>query len=277
MRNLVYCAALFVGCSVGEVETWETGNLAKALVSKPERAPSIRLTPRDYLLFALLLEQGFLTLEAAYLALFDSRKSPIDPFPRHLEVTRQRLRLLEKWKLISNYPAPMQSKGVYLLSRKGYQALCQKLPDRAFAPPPRVVDLGTFEHDKAITFIRIALEKSGKAFGWYPEHRIRFEGFTERRKSLPKGLIPDGLFLNSKGERIALEVEPARKARARYERKMRDYHYVMRDGLIQKVLYVTRRTDIAKEILDASRGNENILIEHYDHFLSRLLPPGVAL
>ncbi len=251
--------------------------LGKAFVSRPKPAPSIRLTPRDYLIFALLLEQGFLTLEAVYLAFFDVRLDPSEPFPRHLEVTRQRLRLLEKRGFVSLCPVPMQGKGVYLLARRGYLTVSQKLPERAFAPPPRTVDLGTFEHDKAITFIRIALEKSKKAFGWYPEHRVRFEGFSHGRNSLPKGLIPDGLFLNSKGERVALEVEPARKARARYERKLREYRSVIRDGLIQKVLYVTRRPDIAKEILDASRGNENILIEHYDHFLSRLLPPGVKL
>ena len=58
---------------------------------------------------------------------------------------------------------------------------------------------------------------------------------------------------------------------------MREYRSTIRDGLIQKVLYVTRRPDIAKEILDASRGDQNFLIEHYDHFLSRLLPPGVQL
>lgn len=218
-----------------------------------------------------------MTLEAVYLAFFDSRKSPADPFPKHLEVARQRLRYLEKFGFISNRPVPMQSKGVYLLARKGYLALCQRLPERAFTAPPRAVELGTFEHDKAITFVRIALEKSKKAFGWYSEHRIRFEGFAERGNILPKGLIPDGLFLNSKGERIALEVEPARKARARYERKMNEYRSVIRHGLIQKVLYVTRRTDIAREILDAARGDENVLIEHYDHFLSRLLPVGVVL
>jgi len=251
--------------------------LGKAFVSRPKASPCIRLTPRDYLLFAFLLEQGFLTLEAIYLAFFDLRKSPSDPFPKHLEVTRQRLRFLEKWGFVSHHPVPMQSKGVYLLARKGYLALIQKLPERAFTTPPRVVDIGTFEHDKAITFCRIALEKSGKAFGWYPEHRVRFEGFTERRQTLPKRLIPDGLFLNSKAERIALEVEPARKARHRYEKKMSDYRLAMMNGLIQKVLYVTRRPDIAKEILDAARGNPNFLIEHYDHFLSRLLPPGVQL
>ena len=248
----------------------------KALVGR-SKPPSLRLTPRDYQLFAFLLEQGFMTLEGIYLAFFDARKSPADPFPRHLEVARQRLRFLEKFSFISNRPVPMQSKGVYLLTRKGYSAISQKLPDRAFARPPRLVDLGTFEHDKAITFCRIALEKSAKAFAWYPEHRIRFEGFTERGKSLPKGLIPDGLFLNSKGERVALEVEPARKAKIRYEIKMNDYRSTIRDGLIQKILYVTRRSDIAKEILDATRGNPNFLIEHYDHFLSRLSPPGMKL
>lgn len=260
-----------------EIQIRENLKPLKSMLGKAIRPPSLRLTPRDYLLFAFLLEQGFLTLEAVYLALFDSRPNSQAPFPRHLEVARQRLRYLEKFGFISNRPVTMQSKGVYLLARKGYLALCQKLPERAFAPPPRVVDLGTFEHDKAITFIRIALEKSKKAFGWYPEHRVRFEGFSHGRNSLPKGLIPDGIFLNSKGERVALEVEPARKARARYERKLREYRSVIRDGLIQKVLYVTRRTDIAKEILDASRGNENVLIEHYDHFLSRLFPPGALL
>ncbi len=241
----------------------------------PKAPPALRLTERDYQLFAFLLEQGFMTLEAIYLAFFDVRRHPSEPFPGHFEVTRQRLRLLEKGRFVLTLPVPMQSKSVYLLSRRGYQALIQKFPDRAFAAPPRLVDIATFEHEKAITFCRIALEKSGKAFGWYPERRVRHEGFSHNGRRLPKDLIPDGLFLNSKGERVALEVEPARKARARYQRKMADYRFAMMDGLIQKVLYVTRRPDIAKEILDASRGKENFLIEHYDHFLSRLFPPGV--
>lgn len=130
------------------IQIGETVKPVKASVGGLKGAPSLRLTPRDYLLFAFLLEQGFLTLEAVYLAFFDSRNTPQDPFPRHLEVTRQRLRFLEKWGFISLWPVPMQSKGVYLLARKGYQVLAQKLPERAFAPPPRVVDLGTFEHDK---------------------------------------------------------------------------------------------------------------------------------
>jgi hypothetical protein len=119
------------------------------------------------------------------------------------------------------------------------------------------------------------LERTKKAFAWYPERRIRYEGFSHGRKRLPKDLVPDALFLNSKGERVALEVEPARKAKERYEKKMADYRWAIREGIIQKVLYVTRRTDIAKEILEASRGKENFLIEHYDHFLSRLFPKGV--
>jgi hypothetical protein len=56
-----------------------------------KKESSLRLTRRDFELFAMLLEQGFLTLEALYLAFFDSRKDVNSPFPPRLEVTRQRL------------------------------------------------------------------------------------------------------------------------------------------------------------------------------------------
>ncbi len=132
---------------MSSVQIGETRTIGVPAIRAPKAPPALRLTERDYLLFAFLLEQGFMTLEAIYLAFFDVRRHPSDPFPRHLEVTRQRLRLLEKGRFILTLPVPMQSKGVYLLARRGYQALIQKFPERAFAAPPRLVDIATFEHD----------------------------------------------------------------------------------------------------------------------------------
>jgi hypothetical protein len=236
--------------------------------------PTLRLTARDFALFAMLLEQGFMTLEAVYLAFFDSRTDTGLSFPPRLEVTRQRLRLLEKARLIQSQPVPMESKAVYLLTRLGLNVLSEKLPSKVFGPPSRFVDLAAYEHDKAVTFCRIALEKSGKAFQWYPERRIKAEGFSRGHKVLDEKLVPDGIFVSPKGAYVALEVEPARKAKDRYEEKMSYYRWAFAKEILDKVLYVTRRPDIAKVILKAKGTNDRVLLENYDHFLSRLFPQG---
>jgi hypothetical protein len=235
---------------------------------------SLRLTRRDFEILAMLLEQGFLTLEAVYLAFFDNRKDSSLPFPPRLEVTRQRLRLLEKAGLIQSQPVPMEAKGVYLLTRTGRDVLSEKLPSKVFGPVPRFVDLGAYEHDKAVTFCRIALEKSGKASHWYPERRTKAEGFSRGHKVLDEKLVPDGIFVSPKGAYVALEVEPARKAKERYQEKMSYYRSAFAKEILDKILYVTRRPDIAKVILETSGNNDRVLLENYDHFLSRLFPQG---
>lgn len=240
----------------------------------PKREPTLRLTARDFSLFPMLLEQGFMTLEAVYLAFFDSRKDASLPFPPRLEVTRQRLRLLEKARLIQSQPVPMEAKSVYLLTRTGREVLAEKLPSKAFGPVPRFVDLGAYEHDKAVTFCRIALERSGKAFQWYPERRIKAEGFSRGHKVLDEKLVPDGIFVTAKGAFVALEVEPARKAKDRYQEKMSYYRWAFAKEILDKVLYVTRRPDIAKVILESKGASDRVLLENYDHFLSRLFPQG---
>ena len=81
-----------------------------------KEAGNIRLTKRDEEIFRFLMDQKFATLEAIYFRFFDRRKSPSDPLPVNLFVTRQRLLLLQKFGFVSVDRVPSESE-VTLSSR----------------------------------------------------------------------------------------------------------------------------------------------------------------
>lgn len=56
---------------------------------------------------------------------------------------------------------------------------------------------------------------------WLPERRLRMQGFESQYSwhELPRELVPDGIFISSKGERIAFEIETTPRKKSRYEDK----------------------------------------------------------
>ncbi|MFH1328790.1 MAG: hypothetical protein ABIH76_08135, partial [Candidatus Bathyarchaeota archaeon] len=146
-----------------------------------------------------------------------------------------------------------------------------------YALPIKSVDFRYYEHEKAITYCRVSLERLRKAYGWYSERKIRILGFSHHGRELSKSLVPDGIFLNSKGERFAFEFESTRKARGRYESKVHDYRMAIARGLFEYVLYVLYENEVARELVNVAGGRGDIVIEHYSHFLSKLMPAGVKL
>lgn len=238
------------------------------------KAPAFRLTPRDYQILRFLLEQKFAPLEALYFAFFDQRPNPTDPIPENFAVVRQRMGTLKRAGLVKTQKVYSESKSLFLLSDLGWKVLSSRFPNAVFGPAVRVVDFRNYDHDFRVTICRIALEKYKKASAWIPERRIRIEGYEQPNACyrLPDTIIPDAIFTNSKGERIALEVEASVRKKSRFRFKISEYSPLMTgpDPLIHKVLFIACSDSVGKDLAELLKGEKNFILETYSHFVKGL-------
>jgi hypothetical protein len=237
-----------------------------------------RLTERDLDLLEFLLDQKFASLEQIYFRFFDARQSSTEPLPNNLFVTRQRLQILRRADLIKTEKVFSEAKSLYLLTYTGYQILQSKRPEAAYAMPAKSMDFRSYEHDTRVNDCRIAIEKTGKVMAWLSERKIRMKGFSSQfaYDKLPKEIVPDGIFVSSKGERIAFEIECTHRQKRRFEEKKQSYLSVMggREALIQRVFWVGFNERIFGDLKSVAGREKQFFIETYAHFQAKLWPKG---
>lgn len=234
----------------------------------------MRLTRRDEEIFRFILAQKFASLEAIYLRFFDRRKHPSEPFPKELFVTRQRLGQLQKAGLLATERVYTESKSLYLLTSKSYQYLKQYGSEPPYAIPPKTVDFRSYVHDIKVTYCRIALERARSAFRWIPERQVRMKGVAINGETLPDSVIPDGIFLNSKGQRYVFELESSDRKIGRFESKASEYRSWISRGLIDHVLWVACDPHILKALRQVTLGDSDFMIGTYEEFSKQLFPGG---
>lgn len=251
------------------------------VLSRRSDAPSFRLTDRDLEILGFLLDQKFASLEQIYFRHFDVRESAESPMPKGLHVTRQRLQILKRAGLISTERVFSESRSLYLMTSFGFQTFQSKRPSEAYAKPMATVDFRNFEHDTKVNDCRIALERTGKVMKWISERRVRIEGFESQFSfsELPETIVPDGVLVSSKGERVAFEIEASPREKRRFVQKREAYESVMRgtNPLFHKVIWTASTqplTTVLKEVIGA---DPRFLLNSYDHFLSKLWPNGVVV
>lgn len=249
-------------------------------VSAKKKDFNFRLTERDIEIFGFLLDQKFASLEQLYFKFFDTRKIATEPLPNNLQVTRQRLQVLRRAGLIKTEKVFSEAKSLYLLSHHGFQVFQSKKPHDAYALPVKSMDFRSYEHDTKVNDCRIAIERTGKVMKWLPERRIRMKGFESEFafKDLPKDLVPDGIFVSSKGERIVFEIEATPRKKSRYQEKKESYLSVMIGSkpLIHRVFWVGFTDRIYSDLKEVAGSEKEFYVESYSHFLSKLWPKGVA-
>lgn len=247
------------------------------LVGVKKSEAGFRLTDRDFDLFGFLLDQKFASLEQIYFYRFDKRKSVTDPLPENFWVTRQRLQKLCAHGFIEPVRVYTESKSLYILTHFGFTTFQSMRPNDAYALPAKGVDFRSYEHDTRVNDCRIAIEKTGKVMKWLPERRIRMKGFESEFSwhELPKEIVPDGVFISSKGERIAFELEATPRKKSRYKEKREAYESVMSGGspLIHRVFWVGFTDRVYGDLKDITRGSKDFYVESYSHFLAKLWPP----
>lgn len=265
-----------------EIENINDLKLSKSIKKiKSDKSLKIRLTDRDFEIFGFLLDQKFASLEQIYFRFFDARKAVTDPMPTGLHVTRQRLNLLRQAGFISTQRVYSEPRSLYLLTSLGYQVFRSKRPEAAFlSSPPKAIDFRNYEHDTKVNDCRIAIERTGKIIRWLPEKRLRSQGFESEFSwdELPKELVPDGIFITSKGERVAFEIEATPRKKIRYEEKRDGFLSVMHGHkpLIHRVIWTGFSDRVYQDLKDVAGKTDGFIIESYSHFLSKLWPRGIA-
>jgi hypothetical protein len=251
----------------------------KNVLSRRSNALAFRLTERDLEILSFLLDQKFASLEQIYFRHFDVRKSSSEVMPKGLHVTRQRLQVLKKAGLITTERVFSESRSLYLITLFGFQTLQSKRPLDAFAKPTTSVDFRNYEHDTKVNDCRIALERAGQVMKWISERRVRLEGFKSQfaDEELPEQIVPDGVFVSSKGNRIAFEIECSHREKRRFVQKKETYESVMRgpEPLFLKVIWVYVTEPIQTQLRDVIDGDQRFVLMPYSHYLEKLWPNGM--
>jgi hypothetical protein len=247
--------------------------------SRRANALQFRLTSRDLEILGFLLDQKFASLEQIYFRYFDVRKNVTDALPKGLHVTRQRLQILKRAGLISTERVFSEPRSLYLMTNFGFQVFQSKRPFDAYAKPMSTVDFRNYEHDTKVNDCRVALERSGKVMKWISERRVRTQGFESQfsYSDLPETIVPDGVLVSSKGERIAFEIEASPREKRRFVQKREAYQSVMSGSspLFHKVIWTAATGPLHTVLKDVIGGNDRFLLNSYDYFLSKLWPKGV--
>lgn len=212
--------------------------------SLTKAGPGGRLQARDYEIMRFILEQKFCSLEAIYFRFFDARKSPTEALPKNLWTTRQRLSKLRNLSLIKTEKVLSSGKAHFLITAFGHSVLTTHVKDSILIKPAKHIDFSLYEHDVRITMLRAITESKGKCTRWYSEKWLKASSIIidgKYKYHFAKDLRPDAFLLNTKSEKIALELEVSRKARSRIEEKIRLYDDLLeessqRDGSSFKVL-----------------------------------------
>ncbi len=250
------------------------------LMDSKKSEKNFKLTKRDLDVFSFLLDQKFASLEQIYFYRFDRRKAVTQALPKNLWVTRQRLQKLRTLGFITTERVYTESKSLYLLTLRGFQVLQSQRPLDAYALPLKSVDFRSYEHDTRVNDCRIAIERTGKVMKWISERRIRMKGFESEYswEGLPKEVVPDGVFISSKGERIAFEIETTPRKKSRYQDKKWSYESVMRGSqpLIHRVFWVGYTDRVYDDLKEVCGSSKAFYVESYSHFLGKLWPVASA-
>ncbi len=131
-----------------------------------------------------------------------------------------------------------------------------------------------------VTMVRVSVERHGKGFKWHSERRLRSEGYTIENHgetfSLPKTLVPDGIMLNSKGERVAVELEASIRRRSRFQFKIEEYARVMAQDhfrVVEKVLFIVTNKTLYNELKRLTDRKPGFLVDYYQNYLESLVTP----
>lgn len=151
------------------------------------------LTQRDLELFRKLSSYGMLSTKQIAHHVFSS-----------IAVTTvlRRLRILEESFYLKRI--------LGLESQDVLWTLTEKAADTAHViVPKRQWSKNMLEHDFKLLSLRLALEGTGIAHSWLPEHKIRSNIFRENgMRGIKQKLIPDGLMgIEVEGKRVSVAVE----------------------------------------------------------------------
>jgi hypothetical protein len=197
----------------------------KSEAKKAASVENVMLTSRDLEVISFIHEMKFATIEDVHFKFFRKLKDGTES--KSMWWARERLTLLQKHNFLGRVYSFNERKAYFLGTKKGFMALVKKCPSKWPVRPLEKIDFKTFDHDKLVMELRLKLEASGEACSWISDRQL-FQ-FPELCLNLGEGNQPDAIYENAKGEKVAFELEIARKTKKRYLDKIRTYVFLMRE------------------------------------------------
>jgi hypothetical protein len=186
---------------------------------------SVRLVARDYEVIRFLIQMKFSSIEEIHQKFFKVSSEGIES--SSLRWARERLAVLCGLGLVSSENVAGSNKRYFVATAKGYHLISRALLLDGFAKPTGRIDIRTFEHDLAVLRMRLELESESSVTHWISDRELKVA--SEKFDALRGDYAPDAIYQTPSGEQVALEVEIARKAKIRYQKKIQHYVDTYRD------------------------------------------------
>jgi hypothetical protein len=203
-----------------------------------------RITSRDLEVLVFLLEMKFATIAEIHFKFFRGTRE--GGFSTSYRWAWERIGALVDEGLIDEISGVV-AKTTYICTNKGYRFAKNCLKENFVCRPAGGLDRNTYDHDLAVTRLRLILEDSNIVQGWQSERSIEEDESATGR--FQPDFIPDGVYTGQNSKRVAVEVEMSRKSKSRYREKVNKYIDVIRsagaDAKFQEVHYYC----ISKEII----------------------------
>jgi uncharacterized membrane protein YdbT with pleckstrin-like domain len=103
------------------------------------------------------------------------------------------------------------------------------------------------------------------------ERRLKQEWTAASGYRLSREYMPDAIFTNRAGGRVAFELELAPKTRERYAKKVSRFMEVMKspDGAFKRTLFVACSETVYQMLLSVTRPYQEFKVSHYEE----IVPP----
>ena len=210
--------------------------------SRASARVSVQLSERDLDIFEWLLDMKFSDIQILNDVFFDKDSN-------NFGGARSRIsRLVGAGFLKKHVGVGGGSRVYYFASKKAEKALNDKRPEVLVPKALTKLRAETFEHDLTVAKLRSRLEELGRARGW-ESARVGRKTLILLNQNLPREMIPDAIYQNKIGKKVAFEYELSRKSQRRYEQKVDEFVSIMRSSepLFEYCLFVA-----SSEIVETS-------------------------
>lgn len=201
--------------------------LTRELTFEPLRkviSKNVMLTSRDLEVIEFVIDMKFVSVEDVFEKFFkvtlSSQEAKSDLW------ARKRLLQLEQGQFLKAHKVQTEKLTYYTATFKAYYAISNVHPEKAFTKPVGGFDQRTFAHDKLVLKCRLDLEAFAKATNWISDRKLK--ALPELSGGLSSAYVPDAIFSLPSMQRVAFELEIARKSKSRYADKIKKYVQVLR-------------------------------------------------
>lgn len=244
-------------------------SLGNVLDFEKVKVRNVVLTDRDFKIIDFVSEMKFASIEDIFLRFFKVTRSSV--ISTSMYWAEDRVQQLERAGLLKSVRNFISREKFYVGTKKGYLALVSRFPERAFLRPLETIDFREFIHDRLVTKARQHLEDSGEALSWTSDRKLR--SGLEAVKDLGAAHVPDAIFTNRSGAKVALELEIALKTKARYVSKVQKYVKLMRskdNKPFEKVQFVCAKEIVLDHLVRETKVYGDLFqIQSVDQFFNQ--------